>query len=603
MPKRKGGTKQSGTAKRIKKEPGNDPNCDTNVADTANSCGTGSWFPHSPDHQLPKAIAFRPQPQPQPPRPPQPPRLSPAAPDALSGRAVESQDSKTRGREAVEGLFVSPFTVDEDRLIASDSRRYNRPENGQVNGPASFLSSCFTDPDDESTENATTSIRTPGQNELYRQKIVRLLYVLFVGALAFREVFADYTSIDIKNWCPGRSVLRDTNFWLKDLAPMHGNEGIMQAIICLAGIYIYDYVPDERLRQRINQRYVEADQNYIAHLNAPESREVRKGQEVITMTVLLSMLDVVLTERRRKKPDKPRWLEGFRQGEYFLQATDPGARYWKPNNVQYNTLRISQSIIVGRGVILAQPMMALPSPQSFNPEAEAGRFSWLLYGTEDDMFEVHGGCRLKQEPESTVVPITAKFLLRELSEIRQWSREDKDWELARKHPPTIDWARDKADTFIIDSNQIMTEVTAEAWRIAAIIYHQCRLLRLPRNHPEVLANLQDLACCIRIMPTSGPHFTAQAPLLPVFFLGLLATETVHKDVSMDWFEQVVQTPVRSSVPPLYGALLRIWGWIDEEVKIPRDPTALSEDIGKRYPWWEHFVAKVLETEEETLCLT
>jgi hypothetical protein len=140
-------------------------------------------------------------------------------------------------------------------------------------------------------------------------------------------------------------------------------------------------------------------------------------------------------------------------------------------------------------------MMALPSPQTFNPEAEAGRFSWLLYGTEKDMFEIHGGCgfskkllhlmsqvtycagRLQQEPESTIVPITAKFLLRELSEMRQWSREGKDWELARKYPPTIDWVRDKADEVIIDSNQIMTEVTAEAWRIAAIIYYQCRLLR------------------------------------------------------------------------------------------------------------------------------
>jgi hypothetical protein len=47
------------------------------------------------------------------------------------------------------------------------------------------------------------------------------------------------------------------------------------------------------------------------------------------------------------------------------------------------------------------------------------------------------------------------------------------------------------------------------------------------------------------MPTSGSHFTAQAPLLPVFFLGLLATEPIHKEVSMGWFEQVVQTPVRS----------------------------------------------------------
>ncbi|ENH61794.1 hypothetical protein FOC1_g10014746 [Fusarium oxysporum f. sp. cubense race 1] len=530
-----------------------------------------SWAPAftapQPALNLQVATAPQPEPQPEPPRSQAQrlPRLLPAVHDALPERAVEPQDSKKRGLAPVEGLVVSPFTANEDRLIVSAYPRYARPENGQVNG----------------------------------------------------RLFEFY----IKNWCPGRSVLSNTNLWLKDLAPMHKNEGILHAIQSLAGVYIYDYIPDERIRQRINQRYVTADQYFSTLLNAPESRENGKGQEVITMAVLLSMQDIVLTERRLKKPYNPRWLEGFRQGEYFLQATDPGARYWKNNNVQYNELRISQSIIVGRAVILAQPMMALPSPETFNPEAEAGRFSWLLYGTEKDMFEIHGGCgfskkllhlmsqvtycagRLQQEPESTIVPITAKFLLRELSEMRQWSREGKDWELARKYPPTIDWVRDKADEVIIDSNQIMTEVTAEAWRIAAIIYYQCRLLRLPRNHPEVLANLDDLARCIRIMPTSGSHFTAQAPLLPVFFLGLLATEPVHKDVSMDWFEQVVQTPVRSSVPPLYDALLRIWGWIDKEVQIPRDPTALPKAIGKRYPWWEHLVAKVLEAEEETLCLT
>jgi hypothetical protein len=47
------------------------------------------------------------------------------------------------------------------------------------------------------------------------------------------------------------------------------------------------------------------------------------------------------------------------------------------------------------------------------------------------------------------------------------------------------------------------------------------------------------------MPTSGSHFTTQAPLLPVFFLGLLATDPKHKSVSKDWFEKVVETPVRS----------------------------------------------------------
>jgi hypothetical protein len=58
-----------------------------------------------------------------------------------------------------------------------------------------------------------------------------------------------------------------------------------------------------------------------------------------------------------------------------------------------------------------------------------------------------------------------------------------------------------------------------------------------------------------------------------------------------------------SVPPLYDALLRIWKWIDKEVQIQSDPTALPKAIGKRYPWWEHLVAKVLDEEEETLCLT
>ncbi|KAM0439931.1 hypothetical protein ACHAPT_001029 [Fusarium lateritium] len=432
-----------------------------------------------------------------------------------------------------------------------------------------------------------------------------------------RRLFEFYT----KNWCPGRSVLSNTNLWLRDLAPMHKNEGIRYAIQSLAGVYIYDYLPDERIRQRINERYVMADEYFSKLLVAPESRRIGGGDEVITMAVLLSMQDIVLTERRLKKPYKPRWLEGFKQGEYFLQATDPGGRFWKDDNVQYSDLRISQSIIVGRAVILAQPMMALPSPATLDPEVESGRFGWLLYGTLKDMLEIHGGCgfskkllhtmsqvtycaaRLQQEPESTIVPITARYLHRELQEMRQWSREGITWEEAQNHPQVIEWVRAEPDETVIDSNQAMTDVTAEAWRLAAIIYLQCRLFRLPRNHPDVLANLTDLAKCIRIMPTSGSHFTAQAPLLPVFFLGMLATHPDHKSVSRDWFEKVVQTPVRSSVPPLYHALKRIWAWVDHDVEPPLEPSALPKSIGKRYPWWEHLVASVHNKEEETLCLT
>lgn len=59
------------------------------------------------------------------------------------------------------------------------------------------------------------------------------------------------------------------------------------------------------------------------------------------------------------------------------------------------------------------------------------------------------------------------------------------------------------------------------------------------------------------MPTSGSQFTAQAPLLPVFFLGLLATHPDHKMVSRNWFEAVVMTPVRSVSKEVFALLCPI----------------------------------------------
>ncbi|KAF4125638.1 hypothetical protein GMORB2_0882 [Geosmithia morbida] len=446
----------------------------------------------------------------------------------------------------------------------------------------------------------------------------------------------------IQNWCPGRSILQGTNLWLNDFAKMHEHDGIRCAIQSLAGVYIYDYVPQASVRKRINELFKVAEARMTALLNDPDIMQDDKASELITITI-------VLTERRRPKPHLPRWLEGFLRCEFALQMTDPGSRFWQPNNVQLTSLRISQSIIVGRAVILAQPMMPLPEPGDFDPRREAKRFGWLLYGTEKEMYEIHGGCgfskrllyvlsqvtscasRLMQESESPIAPVTAEFLLKELDGMRQWSNESQSWEIARASLQTIEWVRSLPAGFIINSSSSMTDVTAEAWRVAAIIYLQCRAMRyddagdsttanplrwslkalvleadrtttrLPRNHPEVLGNLHDLAQCIRIMPTSGSHFTAQAPLFPVFLLGLLGTDPQHVAVSRNWFEQVVITPVRSSVPPLWSALQRIWEWMPTE--IPIDYADLPKAIGKRTPWWEHLVARVHEKEAETLCLT
>lgn len=76
---------------------------------------------------------------------------------------------------------------------------------------------------------------------------------------------------------------------------MGRNKGILHAIQSLAGVYIYDYLPDERIRKRINERYTMANEYFAELLNAPQSRTQGEGREVITMAVLLSMQDVCIT--------------------------------------------------------------------------------------------------------------------------------------------------------------------------------------------------------------------------------------------------------------------------------------------------------------------
>jgi hypothetical protein len=182
----------------------------------------------------------------------------------------------------------------------------------------------------------------------------------------------------------------------------------------------------------------------------------------------------------------------------------------------------------------------------------------------------------------------------------------------------------------------MTNLTAECWKLAAQLYLLCRLLRyvhkaaagfvslynskfprLRRNDPLVLERLSLLAECTAHMPCSGPVFTAQAPFLPVFLLGFLATEDSHRVAASNWFETVITaTSCRSvsatshavkpfhsntcaqSVPPAWEALKKIQKWMDRSIADP-DETPPFE---ARDPWWETVVSRLNET-EGILCLT
>ncbi|KAJ3454886.1 hypothetical protein MRS44_013486 [Fusarium solani] len=442
------------------------------------------------------------------------------------------------------------------------------------------------------------------------------------------------------------SVLVETNPWPLILSQACRDTAVSDAIVsaigCLAGMYIYDYLADELIREAVCRRYTMAPEYYKELLNGLESSRPGEGEEFVALWVVLSTIHVVQAQQRHGKPGSPSWLEGYKQCKSFLHQTNPGGPFWENVAVQRSHLRDALSVIVGRGLIFSQQLAPLPDADLLDLPEQATEFNWLLFGNERKTSEIHGGCGLltrlmhsiaqvsycvsclMQKPESTVFQMTPKYLLRDLETTRQWSREHKSWEMAKASPQPIEWIRSWPTVLITESG--VAEYTFVIFAALAQKAHGAdRNPRLPRNHPSVVNQKDDLARCIRIIPTSGPYFTAQAPLLPAFILGLLAIGTDHKKVSQTRFEQVLNTPVRSvsgnvlcthddffearmlmsldqSVPLLLQSLKRTWCWIDNGIKTPTLPAVLPEAICERDPWWEKLVAAITESEGGILCV-
>lgn len=73
---------------------------------------------------------------------------------------------------------------------------------------------------------------------------------------------------------------------------MQGNDGVRSAIQCLAGVYIYDYVPQRGISKRINELFEVAEARLTELINDPMTLKSDRADELITIAVILSMQDV-----------------------------------------------------------------------------------------------------------------------------------------------------------------------------------------------------------------------------------------------------------------------------------------------------------------------
>jgi hypothetical protein len=132
--------------------------------------------------------------------------------------------------------------------------------------------------------------------------------------------------------------------------------------------------------------------------------------------------------------------------------------------------------------------------------------------------------------------------------------------------------------------------TAEAFRLAALIYLQCRVYGLTRFHPSVLELSDALHIVLLSLPVKGALYTAIYPVWPLF----VAAVTVNSDKRDRLYQRVV--PIREGDKNTLPAVLkrvsgmRIWlanqdpmcqrreGWWDEMLSPESSTTALSQNL-------------------------
>lgn len=352
----------------------------------------------------------------------------------------------------------------------------------------------------------------------------------------------------------------------------HKDDCVKHAIFALAGTYMVDFFPDKKLQKAAQEHYKRAVM-LLSLLLANARQDVpmdRDAEALVAAIALLNMTDAVAQEHWREKSLTPRWLDGARLACRVLDMTNPCRHYEDSDNIQPSDARVGNTIIASRPAILALTMTPL-SITNTNKQ-----FRWLLQGSHVNRSRIHGGCGMspallyhfaeithmaahhRDDPVDSdmITEPLASRMRDELKQLCQWYEHENEHDPDSVTRVSIDvrTIRKLLDSDHVDaagainSKPGMTASAAEAWRLAAIIYLQCRVLRLPRTHPEVLQQASSLAARIRVMPTSGVFFTAQAPFFPVFLLGVVAVEEEHVKCALDWFTKVTEGGCRSVSP-------------------------------------------------------
>ncbi|KAF2730336.1 hypothetical protein EJ04DRAFT_47693 [Polyplosphaeria fusca] len=357
--------------------------------------------------------------------------------------------------------------------------------------------------------------------------------------------------------CPGRTPMATSNTYFSFLRIAESCESTRYALLSLSAAYIREYFPAEK------ERFHQAELCYSTKAFQALARQISNGESydaALATSMLLMHHDAI------SGSDETSLCWSCHANvfdsiptEYVNHHTD-AALFIRTQLALARTAQTSQKL-------QSTQMHSLETNSWFEsvPSVEAQRVCSIVGLSPQLVFLISSVTSLAtdaQGPMNSHKNMYAQMLEQQLQNIRQWTPEVQG-----------------------DALEVVL-ATAEAFRLAALIYLRCRIYGFTRFDPAVMELNDALFNVLLSIPVKGNLFTAIYPVWPLF----VAAVTMNSDKRDRLYQRVV--PIRegdkNTLPAVLSRIsgLRVWlanqdltqqrrdGWWDEMLQPSSSTTAL-----------------------------
>ncbi|KAF2474316.1 uncharacterized protein BDR25DRAFT_385802 [Lindgomyces ingoldianus] len=352
----------------------------------------------------------------------------------------------------------------------------------------------------------------------------------------------------INGICPGRTPMTGANTYLSLLRVADTCQSTRYALLSLSASYIGEYLPSEK------EKYHRADLFYSTQALQALARQISNGEAydaALATSMLLMHHDAVNnTDELSLCWSIHANVFDTIPAAYFDHHADPA-------------LFIRHQLVLAR---TAQTSFKLQNTQLHSletknwyegtPPGEAQRICGILGVSPQLLFLISSVTSLASDAKSPMKShkhVYAQLQESQLANLRQWTSE------------------------IQGEPQEVVLATAEAYRLAALIYLRCRLYGYTRFNPAVMELNDALSTVLLSLPVKGHLYTAIYPTWPLF----IAAVTASADKRDCLYQRVVPITEgdKNTLPAVLQRVsgLRIW-------LANQDPTQQLRD-----GWWDEML--------------